>query len=209
MANDRSMFSKRLLLLLRRRAAVAGLLWGLVETIVLTLFTLGGGFINGVTSHLSFDCVSGSGCWLSGTNWHTITGWADSLSQVGLVIILGLAFLMGYAIIDWYSSFKSFFIAQGLSFTVYIMIFSLVPSSLCIVHLTVPLAISDATFAVISAYLIGLGILVIIVGGLLTIVGSVLGERYSQSPARPLKPSSTKISFLVPSPRRAPGGGEQ
>lgn len=96
-------------------------------------------------------------------------------SIIGLLTVFGLAFLMGYAVRDLSVLLKSCFIAQGISLSVYLLTFSvIIPSGLN----------SFGEWG--SMYLIGLGILLFIVSGLVSAVGSAFAEKYSRPPVRPL-----------------------
>ncbi len=157
-----------------------GLFWSLLETVILTLFTFAGGFINGVLSGLGATCTPG--CTLTFPSY----SWGNGASLAGLFLILVVAFLMGYSIVDWYTSLKAFLIAQTISFTVYILTFSLIPSSLSKAS-TSPMGSSlPGALPLILTYLVGLGIIILLAGGVLTIIGSVMAEKYSQPPLRPL-----------------------
>lgn len=156
-------------------------LWVLLETTILTSVTFAGGFIgeplNGYAC--SFTCFS---VW-----WPPLPVFSGAYSLAGSLMILGVAFLMGYFIADWSVSVKAYLAVQAVSFAIYIPAFLLIPSFLSVA------AFSQTTYTgvagpifVILTYLLWLGLVIVLVGGVLTMTSAVLAERNSQPRLRPL-----------------------
>src|SRR3989442_5002861 len=137
----------------RKRVVTIVVLWAFVQSSIMVLIVLGGGWIGWAThSRQTFDAVGG----------------------LGILMILFTSFLFSYSLADPYAAIKALLISQIVSFSVF---FAMISNVLAEIAFTPP----DGSTGFLAIYLIGLMFLIVLLTIIASLAGSVIEERFDRS----------------------------
>ena len=137
----------------RKRVVTIAVLWAFVQSSIMVLIVLGGGWIG----------------------WATHFGQTfDALGGLGILMILFTSFLFSYSLADPYAAIKALLISQIVSFSVF---FAMISNVLAEIAFTPP----DGSTGFLAIYLIGLMFLIVLLTIIASLAGSVIGERFDRS----------------------------